>query len=63
MAWFKLFFLGTETGTGTDTERHERALNRVCPEREPELREQRVLETRRWRDPAKKVSCPGPDGR
>lgn len=63
MAWFKFFARGIETGTGTYAELQEWTLSRVCPERDPERREQRVLETRRWRDPSKKVSCPEPESR
>jgi hypothetical protein len=54
MAWPKLFaqYIETNTVTATDDELYERPLNRVYQEREPELREQRVLETRSWRDPS-----------
>ena len=63
MAWLKVFAKYIRTAAGTETDPYVHTLNRFCPEREPELREQRVLETRRWHDPAKNVSCPGPDGR
>jgi hypothetical protein len=48
-----------ETATATYDELHARPLNRVYQEREPELRQQRVLETRSWRDPSK-VTCRKP---
>ena len=63
MAWLKVFAKYIRIAAGTEADVYGYTLNRVCPEREPELREQRVLETRYWRDPARKVSCPGPDGR
>ena len=44
--------------TGSEDELHDPSVNRVYPEREPERREQRVLETRSWPDPTNK-----PDGR
>lgn len=62
MAWHKLFAKWVEPAPGTDDELHKRNLNRVHPEPEPERREQRVLETRSWRDPTK-MSCSEPDGR
>jgi hypothetical protein len=63
MAWFKFFARDTETSNKTEYEVHEQNLNRVPREQEPERREQRVLETRRWRDPNNKMSCSNPDGR
>jgi len=60
MAWLKLFSRYIETATATpDGELYEQPLNRVYQEREPELQEQRVLETRRWYDPSK-VTCRKP---
>jgi hypothetical protein len=47
----KLFAQYNETATATYDELHARPLNRVYQEREPELRQQRVLETRSWHDP------------
>jgi hypothetical protein len=52
MGWPKLLAKWIESDTGTDNEVHERNLDRVYPEREPERREQRVLGTRSWRDPS-----------
>ena len=62
MAWLKVFAHYIKTASRTEDELHERTLNRVCAEREPEHREQRVLETRSWRDPSK-MTCQKPDGR
>jgi hypothetical protein len=62
MSWFKLFVQYTETANKTEYKVLEQHLNRGPREHEPELREQRVLETRRWRDP-NKMSCSKPDGR
>jgi hypothetical protein len=61
MDWPKLLAQDIETATATaaDSAVHERPLNRVYQEREPELREQRVLETRSWHDPSK-VTCSKP---
>ena len=56
MAWHKLFAKWVEPALATDDELHQRNLSRVRPAREPERREQRVLETRSWRDP-RKMSC------
>ena len=55
----KLFAQFNETATATYDELHARPLNRVYQEREPELRQQRVLETSSWRDPSK-VTCRKP---
>jgi hypothetical protein len=63
MVWLKVFAKYIGTAAATEPELYGQALHRVCPEREPERREQTVLGTRRWRDPGDKVSCPGPDGR
>jgi hypothetical protein len=52
----KLIAQYNETDTATYDELHARPLNRVYQGREPELRQQRVLETRSWRDPSK-VTC------
>jgi len=51
MAWPKLFLKWIESSPGTEDGVQEH-LSRVHPEREPERREQRVLETRSWRDPS-----------
>jgi len=58
MPWPKLLAQHIEhaTPTAADDELYERPLNRVYQEREPELRQQRVLETRSWHDPSK-VTC------
>jgi len=58
MASIKLFAQYIAT-TAPDDELYERSLNRVYPEREPEHREQRVLETRSWQDPSK-ATCRKP---
>jgi hypothetical protein len=52
MVWPKLFEKWIEAATATDDELQVRNLSRVYPEREPEDREQRMLETRSWRDPS-----------
>jgi hypothetical protein len=52
MAWPKLFEKWIEAATPTDDELHVRIPSRFYPEREPEDREQRMLETRSWRDPS-----------
>ena len=62
MAWFKIFAQRIETANKTDYEIYEQYLDRVPREHEPERREQRVLETRSWRDP-NKMTCSKPDGR
>jgi hypothetical protein len=62
MGWFKLFTQFTATSNKTEPEIHEPYLNRFPHEHEPERREQRVLETRSWRDP-NKMTCSKPDGR
>jgi len=59
MASPKLFAQYIETATATDNELCERHLKGAYQEREPKLREQRVLETRSWHD-AGKVTCRKP---
>jgi len=56
MVSLKLFAEYFKTATATDDEVCERPVNRLHQEWEPELREQRVLETRRWHDPSR-VTC------
>jgi len=58
MAWPKLSaqYIERAAPTAADDELYERPLNRVYQEREPELRQQKVLETRSWHDPSK-VTC------
>jgi hypothetical protein len=64
MAWLRMFARLIETTAATDDE------VRVCEwycaypfskEHQPERREQRVLETRRWHDPSK-VTCDTREG-
>jgi hypothetical protein len=61
MAWPKLFaqYIEAATATAAESAVYERPLKRVYQEREAELREQRVLETRSWHDPSK-VTCRKP---
>jgi hypothetical protein len=55
----KTFAQSNETATATDDEPCGKHPNRVYQEREPVLRQQRVLETRSWRKPCK-VTCRKP---
>lgn len=59
MEWPKLFAEYVEAATATHDELYEVHPKRVCQEREAEHREQRVLETRSWRDPSN-VICRKP---
>jgi hypothetical protein len=55
MAWRKLLaqYIEGVTAAANDDELYERPLSRVYQEREPELRQRRVLATRSWHDSSK----------